>query len=61
MRPRTNSGHSLSRFSVPLLPKPHVQDAAVNGVRQTLCRHQEQTIRFPQDLQPFARGRPKKS
>src|SRR5271165_5229748 len=24
MRPRTNSGHSLSRFSVPLLPKPHV-------------------------------------
>jgi hypothetical protein len=22
MRPRTNSGHSLSRFSVPLLPKP---------------------------------------
>src|SRR5258707_123961 len=24
MRPRTNSGHSLSRFSVPLLPKPHL-------------------------------------
>ena len=24
MRPRTNSGHSLSRFSVPLLPKPQV-------------------------------------
>jgi hypothetical protein len=23
MRPRTNRGHSLSRFSVPLLPKPH--------------------------------------
>ena len=25
MRPRTNSGHSLSRFSVPLLPKPQVE------------------------------------
>jgi hypothetical protein len=25
MRPRTNSGHSLTRFSVPLLPKPHVR------------------------------------
>jgi hypothetical protein len=24
MRPRTNSGHSLSRFSVPLLPKPQI-------------------------------------
>jgi hypothetical protein len=23
MRPRTNRGHCLSRFSVPLLPKPH--------------------------------------
>src|SRR5260370_11732213 len=27
MRPRTNSGHSLSRFSVPLLPKPHLLEA----------------------------------
>src|SRR6516225_2683941 len=24
MRPRTNSGHSLSQFSVPLLPKPQL-------------------------------------
>ena len=24
MRPRTNSSDSLSRFSVPLLPKPHL-------------------------------------
>ena len=29
MRPRTNSCHSLSRFSVPLLPKP--QDALSRG------------------------------
>src|SRR5271166_2983221 len=26
MRPRTNSGHSLSRFSVPLLPKPRLRE-----------------------------------
>ena len=30
MRPRTNSGHSLSRFSVPLLPKPQVEKRALD-------------------------------
>jgi hypothetical protein len=31
MRPRTNSGHSLSRFSVPLLPKPLVLSGVSSG------------------------------
>src|ERR1700732_3839570 len=36
MRPRTNSGHSLSRFSVPLLPKP--QYAEIRFIAEMYAR-----------------------
>src|SRR5260370_155107 len=42
MRPRTNRGHSLSRLSVPLLPKPQAYAKNSYGVDMT----DEQAVQF---------------